>query len=453
MCFSEFHNHYNYLSYHRSPNKFVCFTRSSSLIHALPTQFPHSTSTWVQQDHSALMKSIGHIILDDTEMISNVVFGETGKLTLQKLSGLQSQSSAQELLADFVRSETTEVCILLANMEEITSKTINHIRVMIEEAEREMAASKIRVHCCKVFGLLLYFPPSQFFQHCYPALSLKGWDRCYLDTVAHSAEKGVVDIEDWFFKCCFPTEKPDSDESDTLFIALKQFLPQLISVLSARVSFGSKNDGSFNSAMNATERSRALKYLLFQKGLGDILCDRFRAYWKPKVMIEYMERAARFSKEMESTLNITDTIQTQFKALFVDYCVYMLTRANENFNLDIVYTEDTSSPLYKLFISIFTIWPVREFEKLKESYTPSHHLNSSRFPFFGCIYELIENLVSASGKAVNLQLDVLADDAKKDGTEENLNWWKKPSISSVTKLQKLIETVMTELEPLLVSAA
>lgn len=426
----------------------MCFTRSSPLIHALPAQFPHLATTWVQRDPSALGKSVGNFILDDTEMLGNLVFEDTRKLMVQKLSSLQSQSSAQELLADFMRSDTAEVCVLLANMEETTCKTINHIRVMIEEAEWEAAELHTPPQCCKVFVLLLHFPPAQFFNHCYPALSLKGWDHCYLDTVVHSAEKGVVDIRDWFFKCCFPTMEPSLDEPDTLLEALNRFLPQTISVLSARVYFGNKKDGSFNSAMNATQRSSALKVLLFEKGLGEVLCDRFRAYWRPKVMVEYMERAAKFSKERESTLNITDSIQTQFKALFMDFCVFMLTRANENFNLDIVYIEDSSSPLHKLFLDIFKIWPVPELDDLNRlsNSLPSLQLLVScpHFPFFSHVYGLLEKQVDSSSKAVNLQMDVLADSTNKEKTGEEFRWQKKPSIN---KLQKLIGAVMADLEP------
>ena len=424
----------NYNYDFRSPNKIVCFTRSSPLIHALPTQFPHSTS---QQDPNTMFKSVGHYILDDTKMLSNMVFAETEKLVLQKLSALQSQSSAQEFLANFLHSKSAEVCILLANMEETTINTINHIRVMIEEAEQE-AASSATPACCKMFSLLLHFPPSQFFQHCYPALSLKGWDHCYLDTIAHSVEEGLVDIKDWFFKCCFPTEQPGLDESDTLLQALKRFLPQSVSVISARITFGSKKDGSFNSIMNATERSNSLK-ALFEKGLSDILCDRFRDYWKPKVMVECMENAARFSKEMESTLNITETIQMQFKDLFVDFCVYMLTRANENYNLDIVYTEQPGSPRYELFMRIFKIWPIHS--HFKNVYTQSsHQLNSPCFPFFSIVYELLEDLVKSCGMGVNLQLDILAD---KEGTDETFQCRNNPA----SKLQKLIKAVLNELKP------
>lgn len=379
----------------------------------------------------------------------NLIFEEAEKLTLRKLSSLQSQNSVQELLRDFVDSDLAEVCVLLANMQETTCKTVNHIRVMIEEAELRTPAQHV-----KVFVLLLHFPPAQFFQHCYPVLYLKGWDHCYLDTVAHSTVKGVVDIQDWFFRCCFPPDPNDPNdpaEPDMLLQALNQLLPQAISVLSARVYFGNKKDGSFNSAMNATQRSTALKRLLFEKGVGEVLCYKFRAYWKPKVMAEYLEQAATFSKQRESTLNITDSIQTQFKALFMDFCVYLLTRANENFNLDIVYAEGVASPTHKLFVDIFRIFPVPKLPQLNllsnnlPTLKPPTHCPS--FPFFSYMYQLMEKQVDWSGEAANIQLDLLADHTPHSEDRPGDSLPATTSTLAPAKLQVLIDAVSADLEP------
>ena len=364
---------------------------------------------------------------------------------VHKLSNLLSQSSVQELFREFISSEEAEVCVLLANMQETSCKTINHIRVMIEEAEL-----RTREQHCKMFVLLLHFPPAQFFQHCYPALFLKGWDHAYLDTLAHSTVRGVVDIQDWFFKCCFPAEDMNPDEPDTLLQALSQILPQAISVISARVYFGNKHDRSFNSAMNATQRSNALRTLLFDQGLGDVLCEKFRAYWKPKLMAEYLEKAATFSKQRESTLNITDSIQTQVKTLFMDFCVYMLSRANENFNLDVIYAEESSSAIHKLFLQVFRIFPVPKLSQLNllsnnlpALQPPSH---CPRFPFFSLIYALMEKQVELSVEAANLQLGILTDHAHQERPVDSLAS-PPPSNNPGAKLEAMIEAVLTDLEP------
>ena len=339
----------------KSPNKIVCFTRLSSLVHKLPVKFPSSNMT-----------------KDLEEMVHDLVYEEqeTSKLVMHKVSSFQSQSSVHEFLSDFVSSDQAKVCVLLANMQETAQSTINHIRVMIEEVE-----PKPPDVCRKLFLLLLHFSPAQFFQHCYPVLFLKGWDNCYLDTVAHSTVKGVVDIQHWFFECCFP----GVSEPDTLLEALTHLLHQSISGISARICL----DDSAN----------IIKTFL-NKGVGEILCKKFRAYWKPKLMAQYLEEAATFSMHRESTLNITDSIQTQIKALFEDFCVYMLMQANQSFSLKTLCNEDLSSPVHKLFIDILNDFPVPKLQELKLLTSNSLSIRPPtyclHFPFFVIIYDLLE---------------------------------------------------------------
>ena len=45
----------------------------------------------------------------------------------------------------------------------------------------------------KLFVLLLHFPPTMFYEPCYPALFLYGWDHYYLDTISQSPGVGVTD--------------------------------------------------------------------------------------------------------------------------------------------------------------------------------------------------------------------------------------------------------------------
>lgn len=330
------------------------------------------------------------------------------KLIVHKLSSLLSQSSVKKLLNKFISSKDAEVCLLLANMQETSPKIINHIRLMIEEEELKSQGQ------CKIFVLLLHFPPAKFFQHCYPVLFLKGWDHYYLDTIGYTSIKGVLDIQDWFLKCCFPS-KSDASEPDALLKTISELLHQIIPSLSAHVNFGNKNDKSFNSSMSATQRSAAIKEILFEQGLGPVICKKFRAYWNSKVMTEYLEKAAIFSKRAESTLNITDTIQTQFKSLFIDFCVYMLTRANKNFNLDIIYDKKSPQYLRSLFINIFELFPVPKLEQLSilSSNLPNQRtpIYTPQFPFFDFICDHMDKKVELNNESANLKMNLLADKA------------------------------------------
>jgi len=388
----------------RCPNKLVVYSRSSPLVHSLPAQFFCNSPNNGREDSVSMASA------------RDLVFEETDKLMVHKLSTLLSQTSVQELLMNFVYSDTAEVLLLAANMQDTSIKTINHIRVMIEEAE--LQGSQRQNQPPKLFVLLLHFPPALFFKHCYPALFLKGWDHTYLDTVTHSSAGGVVDIQDWFKRCCFPSTSCDdndgaSSEPDPLYTAAKHLLPQSVPVLSAQMYFGSKRDGSFNSSMNATQRGKALERLLNDCEVGGVLCQMFCSYWKPRVMLEYLERAATFSKQRESTLNITDSIQTQFKTLFMDFCVYMLTRANDNYNLDIIYAENKSSPVKALFLAVFKQFPVPKLSQLgilsTSLLTPKPEPFQSRFPFFSFVCDLVEKLVESCTELANEKLDVLVE--------------------------------------------
>ena len=425
----------------RSPSKLVCFTRSSTLLHTLPVQYPYAE-------------------VDQTN--SSIIFEQTDKLIMQKLSNLPSHDSLQELLVNFLSCNKAEVCLLLANMEETSFKTINHVRIIIEEEE-----SKICDQRYKLFVLLLHIPPGKFFKPSYPAIFLKGWDYTYLDTIAHGydAEKGILDIQDWFCKCCFSEEQQNPSSSlsgeeslshgcgglfslacsskqsimsgppDTLSETLRHLLPQIILPLSAGGYFGSKSDDTFNSSMDVTQRSKALKKILLERKLGDRLCEMFRTYWTPKVMMEYLEAAATFSIQRESTLNITDSMQTKFNSLFTYFCIYMLVQANEDFNLDVLYGEEHN----EIFLELFSTLPVPDISILSlQSSSLSnlqHSLCQLHFPFFKRIYMLIEKQVESSQDTASFKLHQLPNGNFGGTSVKNFN----------DKLQNLVKDLVQNL--------
>ena len=132
-------------------------------------------------------------------LLKQLVFKDTKQLVLQKLTAVQSQGSVQELLHSFTHSATHQVMVLLVNRKETTKDIVNHLRIMIEEAEAQAPKGSY-----KLFVLLLHFPPATFFDACYPSLFLRGWNHCYMDTIGHSSDlmSGIVDIQEWFQRCC-----------------------------------------------------------------------------------------------------------------------------------------------------------------------------------------------------------------------------------------------------------
>ena len=79
-----------------SPTKLLCFTRSSLLIHQLPTQYPSSVID-TQTNKAA------------EQTLCDMVIPKPSQLVMCKLSSLLSQSSLKEMLSGFVQSKTAQV--------------------------------------------------------------------------------------------------------------------------------------------------------------------------------------------------------------------------------------------------------------------------------------------------------------------------------------------------------
>ena len=381
------------------PTKLLCFTRSSSLItQKLPVQYPSKVYA-SGIDSNSYDVNLKELVCDDPE-----------QLLLCKVTSRFSQGSFEKLLKQFTNDDSLRVFLILVNMQDVTrnnKKVVNHLRIMIENAESQ---SQCRG---KLFVVLLHFPPVMFFDACYPSLFVRGWEHHYLDTIMHSHFKGTspiktpIDIKHWFRRLCLA----DSDDVDdeAVVVASHAVLEEAIPVISSRVCFGSQKSSPFNRPMDGLERSRSIKTLLMEKGVGQVLCAQFHLYWKPKVMIEYIRKAAGFTYNHESTLNLTDSVQTIFKSLFFDFMVHMTSRINENFNIDMLYSPDSPETVHKLFLDILKVLQVPHLSELKTRSgsltapcsTSSRTYYSSRFPFFKDIFQALEDLIDKCREHVN----------------------------------------------------
>lgn len=377
----------------RCPNKVLCFTRSSQLVHLLPSQYP---SAVVENQTSG----------DEEQILTQLTFDDPSVLVLCKLSSVLSQSAIQEFFNKLTESDTKKICLFVANVQDSSKQIINHIRIMIEEKESHFNTPKL-------FVFLLQFPPENFFQPCYPSLFLKHWDHYYLDTVAHSSTKGSIDIQDWFFQCCFPSKC--LQKRDSLMDSLREMLPQAIPILISKVCFGTEGNAvlNFNCPMSESKRSVLLNEFLFNKGVGDVLCERFRSYWKPSVIAEYLEKAAMYSKNRESTLNIAESVGAVFKSLFFNFLAYMINLINEEYNIEILFSDSCIPAIQSLFLDILKVIPV---PKLSEIPILVSNLSSPKplryipqFPFFSLVYHIIEKLIDQNLKEINLRLDLLGE--------------------------------------------
>ena len=371
---------YTYRDRSVCPTKLLCFTRSSALIHQLPTEYPiTATARTVTKDVENLVRE--HI------------FTNLDLLSICKVTLGHSQDELEKIFAN----SNHQVLLLIANMQEITKKMVNHLRIMIEEIESRMENKN------KLFVLLLHFPPLMFFNPCYPSLFLQGWSHHYLDAIAcgtltREGVKSVVDIKRCFYHCCCSGSLSDpKDEEGRMLEALNELLPEAIPIIASRVAFTCESNGS-TFELNASQRTELLQKF-FNKNTGESKCSgdvegrdnvakiltaKFCKYWTPQILVQQIDQVSRSMYAQNSTLNITDSIQSVVRSAFFDFLVYMFTRISEHHII-----EKDGSPVVcedQLFLTLLREIRVPEPAQLKSlSASRQQHKKSKcvlKFPFF-----------------------------------------------------------------------
>ena len=171
--------------------------------------------------------------------------------------------------------------------------------------------------------------------------------------------------------------------------ACHHLLNDLVPSLISHITCNTRSSGPFSSDMNVAERKETLHELLFVNGkkVGQKLCQMFRACWYPNEMTEYIEQAARFAQSRESSLNITDAVQTMFHSLFTDFMVVKLNEIISNCDLDVLLSQDDSySEVKGLFFSLLEITKPPKLDQLKALARGSTQQKAQEyqpmFPFF-----------------------------------------------------------------------
>ena len=96
-------------------SKVLSFTRSSPIIHELPSNYPQTTG-----GRGVDIGGRG----GGEKAISELIYSETDKVVLSKLTSLESQSAVQELLKSFVHSQDKQILVLVTNMQ------VSHVNIM-----------------------------------------------------------------------------------------------------------------------------------------------------------------------------------------------------------------------------------------------------------------------------------------------------------------------------------
>ena len=169
--------------------------------------------------------------------------------------------------------------------------------------------------------------------------------------------------------------------------------------------------------MTAAQRSQRLQELLEEKGVGEALSELFISYWKPPVMIEYLERAAASTYNKASTLSITDSLGTEFKSKFLDFLIYIIARINEDFNIDIMFEVNTPKEVTELFIATVRMHPLPELSQLRSHVVSLMGVkrslpkrNATTFPFFRLVSDRMEQIIEESLDDVNQELGIAIEE-------------------------------------------
>ena len=95
------------------PNKLLCYCRSSDRLHNMPHEANTAAGLFLQE----------------------FIFPDTEKLQIVKITSLTTQEKLSLQIKGFNKKIYEEVLVLVANVEDVSLNTINHIRIMIEEFE------------------------------------------------------------------------------------------------------------------------------------------------------------------------------------------------------------------------------------------------------------------------------------------------------------------------------
>ena len=200
-------------------------------------------------------------------------------------------------------------------------------------------------------------------------------------------------------------------KDDSLVQIAYGLLEEAIPVISSRVPFGSHEGFPFNGQLSISKRDQLLHELLITKKVGVVLCKVFRSYWTPSVMFGYLEQAANLAHHQQSTLNITDTIQAAFKVTFMDFVVVMVSRMNENCNIDSVFVNGGSPAVDALFRDLLAVSPLPLLTQLKvlsnSLQAPCNPGYIPIFPFFHMVMGHMDQLIEQCRRDANKDADVL----------------------------------------------
>ena len=382
-----------------SLKKLVCFTRSSAVLHSIPSSYPASTC------------------LDENsrKLIEHFIWPTENEVIICKLSSLMTQQMVTDLLMEFMdikkdlnqktqanlsKAPQKKILLIIANMENTKKRIINHLRLLIENVKGGTAP--------RVCVLLLHYPPSMLTGACYPSLFLQTWDHYYLDTIGYPDDV-VLNAQKCLTLCCGSRfEKEGEAMINMKLVVEKLFIkPEaLAALLTSSVPIPTMRNGIFNTSMSPSQRIQVYTKLLNMPQLKVALCEIFCSYWTPKSLTQQLEVASYQLYHKTSSLSMSDSLISEFKSKFMDFLSYMVTFVNQEYGLDILLCESTPKEIINLYSDLLSCFgpslpPLSRLkyiskENVEELMSPKKLSIKHTFPFFGVVYRKFETIMNFS---------------------------------------------------------
>ena len=405
--------------------KFLCYTRTSPvLLELIPAHFYIISRTEKQEKDQQLLAEF--FTMDSDQIYTYII------------TKLTSQEKLNTILNQFFLSNCT-VLLLSADMNKLHKDTINHTRLLIEEAELTQKS----LNDNKLIFLMLHFPTNMFYSHCYPSIFLSGWRHIYMDMIGQTKTTANTDVEEWLKICLLQkniteTVKPMKTKSFVPDSILNLWIEEWLPMISNSIPIQCIND--FPGEADA---KKCWKNLLFDLKVDGVIKKRFNSYWQKSTMYELSHHAANYAVTYQSTCTLSSTIEATIQSSFKNFVLYFLFMINQNLAMHTVMAQGGEESFVDPFLEILSVLPLpKSLEEIRLELTVLNHdtLLSydkknivPRFPFFPIVCKSIEALVN---KALCFVLEPLELVVAEDESEQKLK-----GVTSTKTKEEIEETV------------
>ncbi|XP_019858199.1 PREDICTED: uncharacterized protein LOC100640592 [Amphimedon queenslandica] len=386
--------------------KFLCYTRTSPvLLELIPAHFYIKSRTEEEEKDQQLLAEF-------FEMNSDQIYTYI-------ITKLTSQEKLNTILNHFFLSSCT-ILLLSADMNELHKDTINHTRLLIEEAE----LTRKELNANKLIFLILHFPTNMFYSHCYPSIFLSGWRHIYMDMIGQTKTTTNTNVEEWLKICLLrknttKTVKTKSFVPDSILnLWIEEWLPMIANSIPIQY---------INDFSSEADAKNCWKNLLIDLKVDSVIKKRFNSYWQKSTMYELSHHAANYVVTYHSTCSLSSTIEATIQSSFKNFVLYFLFMINQNMAMHTVMGQGDGESFVDPFLKILSVLPLpKSLEEIRLELTVLNYpvlLSFDRknivphFPFFPVVYKSIEALVN---KALCSVLEPLELAVAEDETEQKL---------------------------------